>query len=855
MDVEATLKDALDHHRNGRPVDAHRLYKRVLADHPDEPDALHLLGMLTFENGNPAAAADLIRRAIGVRPNVVDYHLNLGRVLRADRQADAAVAALRTAVEMNPLTTAGVYRELAEGLIAAGRPAEAVGPMEAAVELAPTAESLALLGELLAVAGRMPDAYRAVLRAVQLRPDWAAAHAVLASIQDRQGDLAPAEASYRRALDLNPAAADVCNNLGSVVLRQGRPAEAVDLLRRAVQLRPQFPQAHNNLGRALAVLDRPDDAAASFAAAVAQAPKFPEAWDGLGRVRLAQRRWADAADALGRAVDQHPTADACRDLATARGAIDDMDGTLEALQQAARLDPASAETFHRLGTALRWSGQVAAALAAFDRAVALDPAHAAAAAGRAYTLLFDDATPAADAFAAHAEWGRRFADPVDPLPPVPNDHGLVDALLSTGFTPAEDVAFAEAGRQSLAPSRLLPRAAKAQATADPFARTGETAPTEPRRRSAEGPDAPPSGSPETAPRPLRVGYVSNQFRDSAVMAFIAPVLAHHDPAAVTIVCYSDTPAPDAVTAAARRSVSLWRRTATLSDAQLAQQIRDDRIDVLVELTGHLGGGRLLALARRPAPVQVSYLGYQGTTGVAAVDHVLTDAVADPPGAELSYVERPWRLPGPFFCWQPPPDAPPVGPPPSLAAGHVTFGCLNAVAKATPAAVNLWARVMAAVPDSRLTMLTTRCVATDARLRAGFAAAGVSPTRVRFVARAPRPEYLARYATIDVALDPVPFVGHTTTLDAAWMGVPTVTRTGDCYAHRYGSAALSAMGLSALATGSDDAYVRAAVTLSTDAPRLSHVRATLRQAMSPLTDAAAFTRTLEAAYRGMWAARR
>ena len=455
---------------------------------------------------------------------------------------------------------------------------------------------------------------------------------------------------------------------------------------------------------------------------------------------------------------------------------------------------------------LRWSGQLEEAIAASRRAVELDPSHAAAHGALCYALLTDDRTPPAVAFAEHVEWGHRHADPVDRLPALANDggldhggldhggldHGLVDTLLSGGR------------------------------------------------------------------RKLRVGYVSNSFRRSAIMVFIAPILAHHDPDAVEVICYSDTQTPDAWTTAARQHVSLWRRTAGLTDAQLAQQIRDDRIDVLVELTGHLGGGRLLALARRPAPVQVSYLGYQGTVGLSAVDYVLTDDAADPPGAEMGYVEQPWRLPRPFFVWQPPSadDAPPVGPPPSLAAGHVTFACLNAVAKATPAAVALWARVLRAVPDSRMVVLTTRCRATDHRLRGGFADAGVSPDRVRFVHRADPGPYFRRYAGIDVALDPVPFVGHTTTLDAAWMGVPTVTRAGHCYAHRYGSSVLRAIGLPDLVAESDDAYVRAAASLATDGPRLARVRSTLRAAVaaSPVCDAAGFTRDLEAAYRAMWAAR-
>ena len=790
IDVESTLRDALDHHRAGRPVDAHRLYKRVLADRPDEPDALHLLGLLTADNGNPAAAADLIRRAIAARPNVVDYHLSLARVLRAGGKPADAAAVLQSTVDMNPLTDAATYRDLAEVLVQTGRHAEAAGPMQRAVELEPTAESLALLGELLVAANRVPEAYRALIRAVQLRPDWAAAHGVLGSVQDRQGDLPAAEASYRRAIDVDADLPEARNNLGSVLLRQNRAGEAAEHLRRAVALRPVFPQAHNNLGRALAVLDRPAEAMAAFRAAVAQAPQFPEAWDGLGRLLLADHQWGEASDALRRATQQQPTVAGLLDLALACGAVEDMDGALDALRRAVELDPTSAEAFHQLGVSLRWSGQLAAAIAAGRRAVELDPGHAAAHGALCYALLTDDQTPVEIAFAEHVEWGRRHADPVERLPSLSNDGGLVDALVG-------------------------------------------------------------------GPRKLRIGYVSNSFRQSAIMSFIAPVLAHHDADAVEVICYSDTQNPDAVTTAARQHVKLWRRTATLSDEQLAKQVRDDRIDVLVELTGHLGGGRLGTLARRPAPVQISYLGYQGTTGVAAVDHVITDDWTDPPGrAELLYVEQPWRLPRPFFCWAPPADAPPVGPPAVGAAGHVTFGCLNAVAKATPAAVALWARVLSAVPDSHLVLLTTRCLATDERLRAGLLAGGVSPRRLRFVNRSSPAEYLARYHGIDVALDPVPFVGHTTTLDAAWMGVPTVTRAGDCYAHRYGSSALRAIGLGDLVAESDDAYVRTAVTLATDAERLGHLRATLRStvAASAVCDAAGFTRDLEAAYRAMWDAR-
>ena len=336
-------------------------------------------------------------------------------------------------------------------------------------------------------------------------------------------------------------------------------------------------------------------------------------------------------------------------------------------------------------------------------------------------------------------------------------------------------------------------------------------------------------------------------------SFVRPVLENHDRSAVEVFAYSDASKPDAVTRHIEKTVDKWRDTSKLDDTAFAAAVRADRIDVLVELTGHIGRGRLVALARRPAPVQVSYIGYQGTTGSRAIDYVLTDSHADPAGAEAFYVEKPFRMDVPFFCYELPAEAPLVAPLPAMAGRGITFGCLNAVHKVTPTAVRLWARVMREVVGSSMIVLVGGSRETAGRIRRQFVTAGITPDRLTLLPRTNVREYFRLYNRIDIALDPVPFVGHTTTLDAAWMGVPTVTLTGPLYAHRYGGSVLLGLGLDHLVAETKDQYAAAAVGLAGDVDKLKALRSTLRGRLqrSPLTDAVGFTRRLESAYRRMW----
>jgi len=365
---------------------------------------------------------------------------------------------------------------------------------------------------------------------------------------------------------------------------------------------------------------------------------------------------------------------------------------------------------------------------------------------------------------------------------------------------------------------------------------------------------PPPANDRKIDRRLRVGYVSPNFRTQAVVSFILPVLENHDAWEVEMFCYSDVIAPDAWTQRAKKPVDEWRDTANLSHEQLAHLIRKDKIDILVDLTGHIGDGRLQAFAYKPAPIQITWIGYQATTGLPAIDYFLTDAWADPPGqTEKYFVEHLFRLPETFFCYMSPPHPPDVGPLPAMSRGYITFGSFNNLAKVTPGTLDLWARLLLVVPDSRLLLMTPASEQVEQRLRAIFTTAGISADRLELVHRVPLLEYLERYNQIDIALDPVPFNGHTTTCDAAWMGVPTVMLAGEIYAYRYGGSVLRNLGLGDLIAASEDDYIRIAADLAGDRNRLSEIRRRLRSTMaaSPITDAAGFTHNLEQAYRQMW----
>jgi len=354
-------------------------------------------------------------------------------------------------------------------------------------------------------------------------------------------------------------------------------------------------------------------------------------------------------------------------------------------------------------------------------------------------------------------------------------------------------------------------------------------------------------------RRLRVGYVSPLFWSNAITFFLAPLLEAHDHRSYEIYCYAGIKRRDAITERMRKSADVWREVRTLSHAQLAECVRDDGIDILVDLSMHTADNRLPAFARQPAPVQVSWLAYPGSTGIEAIDYRLTDAHIDPAGQEEHGPGgQAVRLPDCWCCYEPIEAFPLVGPLPAAQKKIVTFGSLNQFWKTHEGLLHCWARLLEAVPESQLLMICPEGQLRE-RVHGLFAAHGVVRERVELVAPCPWPDYVRLFERVDLALDPFPCTGMTTTCHALWMGVPVITRAGRQAVSRASLSLLHTIGLPEWVAQSEEDYIRIAAEWAADLPRLAELRGTLRSRMqaSPLMDAPRFARNLEAAYRTMW----
>jgi len=320
------------------------------------------------------------------------------------------------------------------------------------------------------------------------------------------------------------------------------------------------------------------------------------------------------------------------------------------------------------------------------------------------------------------------------------------------------------------------------------------------------------------------------------------------------VCYSDVARPDRFTKHLVAKVERWVTVHGMDDAAVAERIRSDGIDILVDLAGHTAGNRLKVFSAKPAPVQVAWVGYPETRGLTAVDYRISDAVLDPEGSERFSSEKLIRLPH-SFCWRSRFEAGPVQAPPVTRTGHITFGSLNQLHKMTPQVIELWARVLRTEPRSHLFLVASALAnpSVEERVAAFFADAGIGRDRLVLAPTVPSPDHLALYNQIDIALDPFPFNGHTTSCEAMWMGVPVVTLCGDRRASRTGASMLTVIGLSELIAATADAYVEIAVSLAHDLDRLAALRAGMRERLqtSPLCDIEAMTRAVERVYHGAW----
>jgi protein O-GlcNAc transferase len=699
--------------------------------------------------------------------------------------------------------------------------------------------------------GYLPEAELLYREALERSPRNADAMNMLGVLSAQRGDRNSALGWLGRAIAIDSRNPAYAFNLGKTLLQLKRGREACEALERSAALDPDYADAYNELGLARAETGSLEAAEAAFRKALSLQPDYWEAHNNLGLLLHRLGRDEEAAQSLRRALDIEPRSpEILGNLGMVLRAQRRAAEAVEAYRSALALSPEDPALLTNLGNALRDLSRNEEAIACFRDAVAGAPDYADAYYnwGSLY-LRSDRFQEAADKFRAALAIDPNLAEAETGLASALRDLGHVDAAI-------------EAARRAL---RLNPddREVHSQLLFT-LLHSPEIAPQQifeehrewARRhaaglRSASG-THPNSREPE---RRLRIGYVSGDFRHHSVAQFFEPVLARHDRGAFDIFCYCNLSHADETTGRLRHAADCWREIALLDDGVVAELIRSDRIDVLVDLSGHTRYNRLLVFARKPAPVQASWLGYVNTTGLDTIDYRITDARASPEGPfDALHSERLVRLPDSQWCYQPPPGCPEVAIPPAVREDKpVTFGAFSSLAKIGPRVIALWCSLLERLPDARLLVVGLGLESIRDEYLSRFAARGIAPGRIDLRAFQSFRDYLAMHADADVILDTFPYAGGTTTCHALWMGVPVVSLAGDSAPSRGGASLLGTIGLEELVAGTPEEYLEKACSLAGDLARLSTLREGMRARMSasPLMDAARFTRHLEQAYRSMW----
>jgi predicted O-linked N-acetylglucosamine transferase (SPINDLY family) len=599
----------------------------------------------------------------------------------------------------------------------------------------------------------------------------------------------------------------------------GRLAEAEPLYRQILTYEPNHVDALHYLGVIAYQVGQHEDARELLGRAIALRPSNAEAHFHLGSVLRDLGRLAESATVFQQAITLQPShADSHYHLGNVQWSLGNLAAAEGAYRQAIVLRPIFPEALSNLGNTLRFQGRLQEAVTALRQAIELQP-NIPEVYGNLGNVLRDQNF-----------WDEAVAAYRQALSLRPDFVELHSTLLYTLlFHPGcDEAAIAKEHRRwDLQHAKPLRPAARSY----PSNR-------DPRRK-------------------LRVGYVSPNLCEHIAGRFLLPLLREHDRAQFEVFCYSGAARADRMTERFRKLANGWREIFGIGDEQVAALIRADEIDILVDASVHMADNRLRVFARQPAPVQVTFVGYPGTTGLSAIDYRLTDPYLDPPGRDESiYSERTIRLPHSFWCYDAEgmdvESAPDPGSLPALSNGYVTFGCLNNLLKVNDETLRLWGQVLTAVPNAKLHLLAPqgerRQHVVDVLGNVGVAAA-----RIEFSANQPHHEYLKLYQRLDIGLDTLPYNGHTTSLDSFWMGVPVVTLLRQTVVGRAGWSQLNNLRLTELAATNEEEFARLAVSLASDLPRLAELRSTLRERMrsSPLMDAKGYTQGVEAAFRTMW----
>lgn len=722
---------------------------------------------------------------------------------------------------------AGSSGQDAESLIEQGNALEDKGQLEqareryqAAARLAPNLARAHLnLGNALLALGDTDAALDAYATALARSPDYAAAHYNIGNAHFRSARPAAALAAYGKAIALKPDFVDAEVGRSLALTELGRLDEAVASYLRVLAVRPDYAEMHYCLGNALRRLGRASEAAQGYRRAAQLKPDYLEAHASLGETLQELGQLHDAAASYRRALELKP------DFLEVHGNLGNVLRDLGDLEQAAAsyrrllaIQPASAEAHSNLGATLNELGRYDEAMASYRRALELNP----------------------DLPGLHNNIGNTLKD-LGQLDDAETSYRRGLKIKPDDSELRSNLLFLHNYRANQSAAYLLEEARR---YGDGVARRARPYTA---WANAREPD-----------RRLRIGLVSGDFRAHPVGYFVDGILERLASAArdrLELVAYPSYFCDDSVARRIKSHCHRWHSAVGLSDEALARRIHEDEIDILIDVSGHTAHNRLPVFAWKPAPVQATWLGYLATTGVEAIDYLIADAWTLPETEESSFTEKVWRLPESYLCFTPPADDLEVGPLPASSNGRVTFASFNNLTKMNDAVVALWSRVLESVPNSRLFLKSRQLTEASVRQRVleRYARHGVDASRLILEGLVPRAEYLKPFQRIDIALDPFPYTGITTTVESLWMGVPVLTLAGTSFLSRQGVGLMMNAGLPEWIARDPDDYVARAASHAADLRALASLRSALRAKVldCPIFDAARFAHHFEDALRGMW----
>ena len=748
---------------------------------------------------------DYYQRAAKVCPSYAPAHYNLGVAATEQGDMEGAVAGYREAIRFQPAYTEA-WCNLGVIYKTQGRLGDAIDAYEKAHAVAPDNElvSVNLAAALTEQATLMKDASGG--------STGSAGGGTSSSNNSSSGNNDNSN-RMNKAISSKPATHGTQSkeeNSNSSLYK------AISIYERALSIHPKSVETLYNLAVALAEAGHKDRAIFTYEITITLAPHCAEAHNNLGVLHRERSNPEKAAQCYAAALSVRPSfPEALNNLAVLHTQAGRAREALGLLQTALLASPTYSEAYNNLGVLQRDVGSVPEAIDAYAMCLTYQPDDRNGGQNRLLALNYIHHGDSEVVCSAHVEWGRRFEKLYAPLVVQKQD------------------------QEQTAPKNRYPSMSLNDA-----------------RFWSED-------------RPLIVGYISPDLFTHSVSYFAEAPLSHHNnPERVKHIVYSCCIREDGKTEHLKKRVGAcggeWKDVVSLSEQALAELVMHDQVDILVELTGHTAHNRLGTMAMKPAPIQVTWIGYPNSTGLTTIDYRLTDAICDPPHSDTTqtFTEKLLRLPQCFLCYTPALDAPEVAPAPVTRNGFITFGSFNALAKQTPEVLTTWGRLLLAVPNSRLVLKNKpfACEWTKAKYWAFFEDMGVERNRVDLLPLAPaNADHLAQYSLMDIGLDPWPYAGTTTTTEALWMGVPVLTLAGKCHAHNVGVSLLTAVGLhkeeeeGGYVAGSVEEYVERGVALACDVEGLVELRGELRERMaeSYLCDAPGFTERLEDVYRTMW----